>query len=279
MDEKASRKKGSLLERLVPVLLLASIGLAFAVGVLWQKVSSLEKGGSVTTTTAGTGDTTTDAQQQPKVTIEKIRKLFDEDVIKFGKKNAKLVLVMVSDTSCPYCHIASGKNPELNKKVDADSGGRTSFTLVSDGGKYIAPLVEFKKLLDQGKASFVYIYTPGHGNGEMGAQALYCAYEKGKFWEAHDLLMTSKGYDLLNNSVRNDVSKAGELAQFLSSAVDSKFMKDCLESGKYADRIKKDVELAKSLGAQGTPFFAVNDTLFPGAYSYNDMKSAVEAAL
>ena len=37
--------KGNLLENLVPILLLASIVLAFVVGVLWQKVNSLESGG------------------------------------------------------------------------------------------------------------------------------------------------------------------------------------------------------------------------------------------
>ena len=41
-----AKLKGGLLEKLVPVLLVASIGLAFAVGVLWQKVSQLEGGGT-----------------------------------------------------------------------------------------------------------------------------------------------------------------------------------------------------------------------------------------
>ncbi len=41
--------KASILEKLVPVLLLASIVLAFIVGILWQRVSNIEKGtGSVT---------------------------------------------------------------------------------------------------------------------------------------------------------------------------------------------------------------------------------------
>jgi hypothetical protein len=35
--------KGSPLEKVVPILLILTIFLAFAVGVLWQKVSSLEK--------------------------------------------------------------------------------------------------------------------------------------------------------------------------------------------------------------------------------------------
>jgi hypothetical protein len=34
---------------------------------------------------------------------------------------------------------------------------------------------------------------------------LYCAKEKGKFWEVHDLLMSAAGFDLVNNKVKNDV--------------------------------------------------------------------------
>jgi protein-disulfide isomerase len=46
------KQNGGLTERLVPVLLIASIGLAFIVGVLWQKVNNLS-GGSTGNTTAG----------------------------------------------------------------------------------------------------------------------------------------------------------------------------------------------------------------------------------
>ena len=51
--------KESLLEKLVPVLLLASIILAFVVGVLWQKVNNLEGGSKVL---GGSGNTNDQAQ-------------------------------------------------------------------------------------------------------------------------------------------------------------------------------------------------------------------------
>lgn len=279
MEERTKKSSGGVFEKLVPILLLVSIGMAFAVGVLWQKVQGLEKGKPTTTATTGNTTDVATTQQQPQLTKQQLQDLFKEDVIKFGKADSKLVLLEVSDTSCPYCHVASGKNPELNKQLDSDSQGRTQFTLVSDGGSYVAPVVEFKKLVDQGKAAFVYIYSPGHGNGELGAQALYCAHEKGKFWAAHDLLMSNKGYSLINNTVKNDKANSGTLADFLKSAVDTSFMKTCLESGKYAERVKKDVTIAASLGAQGTPFFAVNEKVFPGAYSYDAMKATVDASL
>lgn len=50
MAESNSSKNSSLWEKLVPILLVVTIGLAFAVGVLWQKTKSLEKGGTATGT-------------------------------------------------------------------------------------------------------------------------------------------------------------------------------------------------------------------------------------
>ncbi len=255
----------------IPFLVVVAIGLAFFSGTLWQKVKSLEKGGA----TAGAA---TDTQQpaapaKPTVNIDLIKGLFDKDLIKFGDKNNKVTFVEISDPSCPYCHVAAGLNPTLNSQVGAQ------FKLVKDGGTYVAPVAEMKKLVEAGKASFIWIYSPGHGNGEMGTKAFYCANEKGKFWQAHDLLMTSAGYDLLNNTIKNDKTKSGDLANFLKNAVDPSFMKECLDSGKYDQRLAGDMEIAKALGYQGTPDFFVNATNFAGAYSYTDMKSTVDSAL
>jgi len=230
----------------------------------------LEKGGGGTTPSQPT------ANAQPTISLETIKSLFDKDLVKFGDKDRKVIFVEISDPSCPYCHVAAGLNPELNRQIDPTNN---TFKLVSDGGKYLAPIPEMKKLLDSGKASFVWIYSPGHGNGEMGTKALYCANEKGKFWEVSNLLMNSKGYDLLNNTIKNDKTKSGDLAAYLKSAVDSTFLKECLDSGKYDARLAEDTQLATTLGFQGTPDFFVNDKNFPGAYNYTDIKSTVDTAL
>ncbi len=263
-----NQTKSSIFERLVPALLVITIGLSFMVGVLWQKVENLGSG----TTTTGTTPTQQQAAQ-PKVELSQIKDLFNQDVIKFGDADSDLIFVEASDPSCPYCHIAGGLNPELNKQVGPQ------FTLVEDGGTYVAPVVEMKKLVDEGKASFVWLYFNGHGNGELASKALYCAYEKGKFWEAHDLLMTNAAYDFINDVVKNDMTKTAEMADFLKTAVNANDMKNCLDSGKYDDKLSRDMSLASSLGVSGTPGFFVNDTNFAGAYSFKDMESVVNSAL
>lgn len=265
-DNSESSKSGAF-EKMVPVLLVLSIGLAFMVGVLWQKVSGLEKGG-VAAQPAGA--------QQPaptKVTLDMIKDVFSKDVVKFGDSNKKLMFVEIGDPSCPYCHVAGGKNPELAAQVGAQ------FKYASAGGAYTPPVPEMEKLVESGKASYAYVYYPGHGNGEMGAKALYCAFDQGKFWQAHDVVYSNKGYDLLNNVVKNDKTQTQKLVDLLTGVVDGAKLKECIDNGKYDAKLAADQTLAVTLGVQGTPGFFVNDTNFPGAYNFTDMKSAVDAAL
>lgn len=229
------------------------------------------------TAQAATTPTTQAAAQQPaqpNISLDQIKKLFtDGNNIHFGDEKRKLLFVEFSDPSCPFCHVAGGLDGAVNKQM----GDR--FVLTKDGGSYVAPVEEMRKLVDAGKASFVWIFSPGHGNGEMGTKALYCANEKGAFWKAHDLLMADGGYKLMNSDIKNDKSRSGDLAEFLKSAVDPSFMKSCLDSGKYEGRIASDTALAASYGAQGTPGFYLNNTNFAGAYSWTDMKSVADAAL
>jgi len=254
------------------ILVLLLVGASFFVGRLSAQVEYLKGGGNVAATPTAAPQQQ-QQQQAPAVTFDQIKGLVDpKKNIVFGDKNKKLIFVEFSDPSCPYCHIAGGKNPDLNKQVGSQ------FTLVADGGTYVAPVPEMKKLVDQGKAAFVWLYANGHGNGEMATKALYCAYEKGKFWPVHDTLMTKAGYDFINNTLKNDKTKSGELAEFLKQVTSSSDLKNCLDSGKYDGRIADDQALASSMGFSGTPHFFVNATPFVGAYSFKDMESAVASA-
>lgn len=250
------------------------VAAAFVIGRLSAQVEYLKGGGQVAGATAQAQPTTAAAPSAaPEVSLEQIKGLFNGKNITFGDANRKIVFVEFSDPSCPYCHIAGGLNPSLNKQVGAQ------FALAADGGSYVPPVPEMRKLVDQGKAAFVWIYANGHGSGEMGTKALYCANEKGKFWPVHDKLMTKEGYDLLNNTVKNDKTKSGDLANFLGGVVSANEMKGCLEGGKYDGRISEDMATATQFGFQGTPDFYVNTKNFVGAYSFKDMQAAVDAAL
>lgn len=253
------------------VLVILLVAAAFFVGKYSEKTNKLAQNKQ-------NNNQPTQPQAQPTVVptidLNTIKNVFnDKDVIKFGNADSKLLLVEISDPSCPFCQMASGKNPELNKQQGAQ------FTLVADGGTYIAPVQEMRKLVEAGKASFAYIYQNGHGNGEMAMKSFYCANEQGKFWEAHDKLMTNAGYNLINNVVKNDKTASGKMADFLAGAVNKTELKSCLDSGKYDDALASNQKLASNLGVNGTPGFFINTTNFAGAYSWTDMKAAADAAL
>lgn len=260
-------------DKIIPGLVVAVVALAFVMGVMWQKIQDL-KGGNYTAAAPNTTTAQTAAQPStPTVTLDQVKKTFNDSMIKFGKDNSKLVLLEIGDPSCPYCHVAGGLDPELNKQM----GGQ--FTLKADGGTYVAPVAEMHKLVDSGQAAFAYIYTPGHGNGEMGMKALLCANEKGKFWAAHDLIMSNAGYNLQNTTVKNDKTQSQAVADFLKNVVNPNDMKKCLDSGKYDAELPKEVALASGVGVSGTPGFFLNDKLFAGAYNWTDMQSVADAAL
>ncbi len=252
--------------------------LIFAVGLMMLSIFSngyfLAKSGNVATSTTTTIQQTATAQTAAEVNIDDVKSLFNDNKnIVLGNKNSKLLFVEFSDPSCPFCHVASGEN----ETIGAEMGQQ--FLTAKQGGTYVPPEIEMRKLVEEGKAGMVWMYANGHGNGELATQAFYCGNEMGKFWEVHNRLMSAEGYDLINDTVKNDATKAGVLADFLKGVVDYQKMKGCLEGGKYASRMSEDMAIAQKMGFQGTPYFIVNTTPFAGAYSFTDMQSTVDLAL
>lgn len=258
------------------LMIAASILFSFK-GVTKNSVSSNSSSSSVLSSDS------TGSQATVNITTDMVKNLFVDGMMKFNDTSKKVLFVEFSDPSCPYCHVAGGMDPELNKQVG------TQFVLKADGGTYVAPVPEIKKLVDSGDAGFVYVYTMGHGSGEIAATALYCAYANNKFWEVHDKLMSNAGYTFMNNSDNSGIQYSGtkqatdtdltRMADFLKDVFDYNTMNTCLLSRKYVPNIARDNGIASTFGISGTPGFVVNTTFYGGAYSFTDMQSVVNAAL
>lgn len=263
----ASEKTSSLLERLVPILMVAAIALAFAVGVLWNKVQSLESSGGkpagTTTTTAGTGtgDTAAAAPSGDKLPqtvtklseeqAEKLPKLASDDYIR-GSKTADILLIEYSDLECPFCkqfHVTA-------KQVLSDYNGKVSWVWRH------YPIAQL------------------HSKAGKEAEGAECANELGgqdAFWKFID-----KVYEVSPTNNGLDLAKLPEIAG--SVGLDQAKFKTCLDSGKYADAIQKDVDAALALGASGTPAnFVVNKKgevwIIPGALPIANVKQIIDEAL
>lgn len=258
--------KQTITQYLVVVLLVVG---AYFLGVYKTKVTYLEQGVPGTVAQVA-GQEAGQPAVPTAIDLEQIKAKFDGKHITFGDKNAKTIFTEVSDPSCPYCHIAGGLHPELNNQG-------TQFKLVADGGSYVAPVPEIKKLVEAGEASFIFLYSNGHGSGEVATQALYCAYEQGKFWEAHDKLMTKAGYDLMNDTVKNDLAQSAKLVSLIGRVVDQGKMQACLDSKKYQNQPGEDMAFVQSLagagGGFGTPTFFVNERIVEGAQPWSAIES------
>ncbi|MFO0704324.1 MAG: DsbA family protein [Patescibacteria group bacterium] len=246
-------------------LIVVGVYLVFKVNAFEERVKSLE-----------TKLESAQAGQNPETPVDekKVKALFTKGNVIMGDANkAKNLVVEFSDPSCPFCHVAAGIDQTIGESMDPQ-GKR--FVWKENGGTYEAPVTALRKLAKEGKIAFVQLYANGHGAGEIAAQALYCANDEGKYWEAHDLLYSKEGYDVINTEVQNDKSKAPRMAEFLAGVTDSKKMESCLTSGKYAKKIADDMKLAQDMGFSGTPMFVINGKKFPGAYSFADMASAIK---
>lgn len=88
-----------------------------------------------------------------------------------------------------------------------------------------------------------------------------------KYYAFHSKLMEFKGDktpEVLNG-----------FAKELGIAID---IKTEIEKPEYAEKIKRDQELATSLGIRGTPGFIINGELIPGYISYEELIGRVNAA-
>jgi protein-disulfide isomerase len=263
------KRSPSLIEKLVPVLMIASIGLAFAVGVLWTKVQGLESGGAVktagttTTGTTGTGNTNTQpAVANPDALPTTVTKLSENLAKKLpavsssdylrGNKNAEITLIEYSDLECPFC-----------KQFHA-----TAKQVMTDYN---------------GKVAWVWRHYPIaqlHSKAPKEAEATECAQELGgvdAFWKLVD-----KIYEV---TPANNGLTLAELPTYASQVgLNQEKFKTCLDSGKYADKIEKAVNAATTLGASGTPAnFIVNKKgevwIIPGALPLTNVKAVIDEAL
>src|SRR5258706_6593518 len=91
------------------VLVVAIIVSAYFIGNLTAKVQYLQSGAA-----PAAGGAAAQQPAQPTVSLDTIKGVFKKNVIKFGDASKKLLLVEVADPSCPFCHIAAGKNFALN---------------------------------------------------------------------------------------------------------------------------------------------------------------------
>ena len=170
----------------------------------------------------------------------------DQDHIR-GNVAAPVTIVEFSDLECPFC---KSFHPTMQRAL-------------SEYGD---------------KVRWVYKHFPLeqlHPKAAKEAEAAECAGELGgneKFWEYVDRV-----FEVTPSNNGLDIALLPQIAEGIG--LDRIRFEQCLNSGKYADRVEQDYQDGVQVGVNGTPASFVNGVSVSGAVPYETLKAAIEAAL
>ncbi|MEN3326628.1 MAG: hypothetical protein V7638_1435 [Acidobacteriota bacterium] len=162
----------------------------------------------------------------------------DDQPVK-GNVKAVVTIVEFTDFECPSC---ARQHPILDRIVN-EFGDRVKL-VVRD-----FPLSQ-------------------HANARKAAEAAEAAREQGKYWEYAAVLF--------NNQSALGVDKLRQYASELG--LDRARFDASLDSGKFAEKVQRDVMDGHKLGINGTPTIYINGKRVSD-HSYENVKSAIEATL
>ncbi|HET6438820.1 MAG TPA: thioredoxin domain-containing protein [Anaeromyxobacter sp.] len=154
-----------------------------------------------------------------------------------GPSDAWVTMVEYADFECPYCR---SEEP----------------TLVGLLGVYGPDL------------RLIFKYFPLahlHPHAESAAVSAECADEQGKFWEMHDLLLTSA---LDNAALLEDASQVAGLDVGLWQA--------CIGSPEAASVVDSDLAAGLQLGIGATPTLVINGVSVVGAASEASLRTVID---
>jgi protein-disulfide isomerase len=159
-----------------------------------------------------------------------------------GGENAKVTIVEYSDFQCPFC---------------------------SKGAKVVGDIK--KKYGNKVKIAFKHFPLPMHPDAGPASEASMCVNEqsKDKFWKFHDIVFANQ----------SKLSAADLATHAKAAGADEKKFKECFESKKYADFVKKDLADGEKLGIRSTPTFLVNGQLLSGALPIEQFSEVIDEEL
>ena len=176
---------------------------------------------------------------------------FSQDHIR-GNIDASVKIVEFSDMECPFCK----KFHETMKQAMAEYG---------DDIAWIYRHFPIEQL---------------HSKAKKSAEASECAGELGgnnAFWRYLD-----KYFEITPSNNQIDLAELPKIAE--SIGLNKTQFENCLNSGKYSEKIEAQIQDAENSGARGTPYSIVIDKngkkyTINGAYPYEDVRQMIESAL
>jgi protein-disulfide isomerase len=158
-----------------------------------------------------------------------------------GATTAPVTVVEFSDFQCPFCQRAV---PTL-KKVREVYGDKVRVVWKD------FPLTQI------------------HPQAFKSAEAAHCAGEQGKFWDYHDKLFANQ-----------EALQADDLKKYASDlGLDAAKFGPCLDSSKYAERVRDGVSAGSRLGVNSTPTLYINGRMLQGAQPFETFAAMIDEEL
>lgn len=132
------------------------------------------------------------------------------------------------------------------------------------------------RIVDAGLANFrLYDFPLNiHPNTMAAHLAAACANDQGKFWEMHDRIFL--GQPEWNTQATSNPRKV--LATYAEAeALDMTAWNACFDSQKHVPEIEANRNVGIKVGVQSTPTVMVNNTLFPGGLTSDQLKYIVDS--
>ena len=157
-----------------------------------------------------------------------------------GNPKAPVTIVEFSDFQCPFCVRA---RPTVNR-VREVYGDRVRF-------------------------AFRHYPLDFHPQAQKAGEAAACAGEQDRFWQMHDRLW--------ENPQKLEVPDLKAHAQALG--LDAPAFAGCLDSGRHAGLVERDMQAGQAYGVSGTPAFFVNGRPLIGAQPFETFQQVIDDEL
>jgi protein-disulfide isomerase len=158
-----------------------------------------------------------------------------------GPASAPVTIVEFSDYQCPFC---ARVNPTLDQ-IRAAYGNRVR--------------VVWKD----------FPLTSIHPEAFKGSEAAHCAGDQGKYWEYHDRLFENQ----------RAMTPADLKRHATDLGLDMNAFNACLDSSKYAERVRAGMDQGTKLGVSSTPALFINGRIVTGAQPYEAFAAIIDDEL